>query len=270
MADLGGQVAVVTGAGRGIGADLARALAADGAAVGLIGRTPGTLEAVRDEIVRSGGRALTAVADVTRAPEVDAAVGRLRATLGDVDLLVSNAGAREKAPLPPWAADPDDWWRVLETNVRGPFHLARAVVPAMVDRGSGRVLHIGSGMGLRGHPDWSAYATSKAALSRLTDSMATALAGTGVAVLEVSPGLVRTDMTEDMWGPAAEQPWNPVENIVAVTLAFARGQLDALHGRFLHASRDELARVLAAVPQIVAADARTLRLRPWGHDDPLA
>ena len=79
--------------------------------------------------------------------------------LGPVDLMVSNAGLRERAPAPPWQADPDDWWRVVEANLRGPFLLAHAVLPAMVARGSGRVLHLGSGMAHTPRPEWSAYGT---------------------------------------------------------------------------------------------------------------
>jgi NAD(P)-dependent dehydrogenase (short-subunit alcohol dehydrogenase family) len=158
---------------------------------------------------------------------------------------------------------------VLETNLRGPFLLAHAVLPSMVARGAGRVLHVGSGMGLRPNAGWSAYATSKAALSRLTDSLAAALEGTGVTVLEASPGLVRTGMTETMWGPPDEQAWNPVEQMVELVRRFARGELDALHGRFVHAARDDLDALVARAPAVQAADARALRLRPYGPDDPL-
>jgi 3-oxoacyl-[acyl-carrier protein] reductase len=144
------------------------------------------------------------------------------------------------------------------------------VLPSMVRRGGGRVLHLGSGMGQRPQPDWSAYAVSKAGLSRLTDSLATGLDGTGVVVLEVSPGLVRTDMTETMWGPAEEQSWNEPASVSEAAVRFARGDLDALHGRFVHAARDDLDALVAAAPTVVERDARTLRLRPYGADDPLA
>jgi 3-oxoacyl-[acyl-carrier protein] reductase len=264
-----GQVALVTGAGRGIGREIALALAADGLLVGLLGRDRETLDRVHDEVVASGGRAVVLVADVTRRDQVDEAVAAVTRGLGPVDLLVSNAGLRERAAAAPWEADPDDWWRVVETNLRGPLLLLQAVVPSMVRRGAGRVLHVGSGMGQRPNPDWSAYAVSKAGLSRLTDSLAAALDGTGVVVLEVSPGLVRTDMTETMWGPPDEQPWNPMAGIAALTVRFARGELDPLHGRFVHAARDDLDALLAAAGQIVDRDARVLRLRPYADDDPL-
>jgi NAD(P)-dependent dehydrogenase (short-subunit alcohol dehydrogenase family) len=247
-------VALVTGAGRGIGRDVALALAGDGASVALLGRSPAAVHAVLAEIVEAGGQGLAVPADVTRTGEVRAAVDNVTRHLGPVDLLVSNAGLRETAEAVPWEADPLDWWRVVETNLRGPFLLAHAVLPAMVARGAGRVLHVGSGMAHWPNPGWSAYATSKAAVSRLTDSLARALDGSGVTVLEASPGLVRTGMTETMWGPPEEQPWNPVDRMVQLVLRFARGDLDALDGR---------------AATVASADARTLRLRRYGDDDPL-
>jgi 3-oxoacyl-[acyl-carrier protein] reductase len=264
-----GQVALVTGAGRGIGRELALALAGEGAAVGLVGRSRGPLDAVLREVAAAGGRAVAVPADVTRRDQVRAAVDTVTRDLGPVDLLVSNAGLREREPALPWQADPDDWWRVVETNLRGPFLLAHAVLPAMVARGSGRVLHLGSGMGHTPRPEWSAYGTSKAGLGRLTDTLAAALESSGVVVVEMSPGLVRTDMTETMWGPPDEQVWTPVHAVTAAVLRFAHGDLDPLHGRFVHAARDDLDALLAAAGQIVDRDARVLRLRPYADDDPL-
>jgi NAD(P)-dependent dehydrogenase (short-subunit alcohol dehydrogenase family) len=270
VADRDPKVALVTGAGRGIGRAIAVALAGEGMRIGLVGRSRGPLDAVLSECARAGTKAVSVPADVTRGDQVRAAVSTVERDLGPVDLLVSNAGSRERDAAAPWLADSEDWWRVVETNLRGPALLARAVVPGMVARRSGRVLHVGSGMGQRPSADWSGYAVSKAGLSRLTDSMAQALAGSGVTVLEVSPGLVRTDMTETMWGPPEEQSWNEVGPMVDAAVRFARGELDALHGRFVHAARDDLDALLAAAARIRSADARTLRLRPYGPDDPLA
>jgi NAD(P)-dependent dehydrogenase (short-subunit alcohol dehydrogenase family) len=125
-------------------------------------------------------------------------------------------------------------------------------------------------MGQRPHPDWSAYSVSKAAVSRLTDTVAAALDGTGVTLLEVSPGLVRTDMTETMWGPPDEQPWNDVARMVDLVTRFAAGELDLLHGRFVHVARDDLDALLAVAGRVRETDARTLRLRAYGPEDPLA
>jgi NAD(P)-dependent dehydrogenase (short-subunit alcohol dehydrogenase family) len=269
-APLAGQVALVSGAGRGIGRELALGLAAAGARVGLVGRTRSSLDAVLHECAALGSRAVAVPADVADRDRARGAVDTVVRDLGPIDLLVTNAGLRERAAAAPWEADPDDWWRVVETNLRGTFLLDRLVLPAMVGRGSGRVLHVGSGMGQRANPDWSAYAVSKAAVSRLTDSLAAALDGTGVTVLEVSPGLVRTEMTETMWGPPDEQAWNPAQQVVDLAVRFAAGELDALHGRFVHAARDDVDRLLRQADDLRAADARTLRLRTTGPDDPLA
>lgn len=271
MADraLDNQVALVTGASRGIGREIAVGLARDGARLALLGRDRAALEETLRACAAESAKALAVPVDVTDADAVRAAVSTVERDLGPVDLLVANAGVRDREPALPWEADPDDWWRVVETNLRGVYLLDRAVLPGMVARGRGRVLHVGSGMGQRPQPDWSAYSVSKAAVGRLTDSLATALDGTGVVLLEVSPGLVRTDMTETMWGPADEQRWNPVQRMVDTVRRFAAGDLDALHGRFVHAARDDLDALLAAAGRVRDADARTLRLRAYGEDDPL-
>jgi 3-oxoacyl-[acyl-carrier protein] reductase len=242
---LTGQVALVTGAGRGLGREIARGLAVEGMTLGLLGRDLGTLEATREDCVAGGAKAVATRADVGHAGQVREALETVRRELGEPDLVVSNAGRREDGPAKPWEVDALDWWSTVETNLRGPFLLSHVVLPAMVARGSGRLLHIGSGMAQRPNPDWSAYAVSKAALSRLTDSLAAALDGTGVTVLELSPGLVRTDMTETMWGPPEEQSWNDPARTVAAVVRFARGELDPLHGAFVHAARDDLDALLA-------------------------
>jgi len=138
-------VALVTGAGRGIGREIALALARDGARVALLGRTRATLEDAAAACA-SAGAAATAVlpADVTDRAAVGEAVEAVARELGPVDLLVANAGVRERAPAQPWAADPDDWWQVVETNLRGVFLVDQAVVPGMIERGRGRVLHLGA------------------------------------------------------------------------------------------------------------------------------
>jgi NAD(P)-dependent dehydrogenase (short-subunit alcohol dehydrogenase family) len=265
------RLALVSGGGRGIGRAIALGLAVDGWSLAVLGRTQKTLDETAAACREAGSpEAVGVVADVTDPVAVRSAVARVTEQLGRVDLLVANAGLREDRPTTPWQADPDDWWRVVETNLRGVHLLDSAVLPSMVERGSGRVLHVGSGMGYETYPEWSAYGASKAALARLTDATAAALAGTGVTLLEVSPGLVRTDMTEQMWGPAEEQPWAPAELMVGVVRRFANGELDALHGRFVHARRDDLVDLVARAEQVRAAEARTLRLRPYGPDDPLA
>jgi 3-oxoacyl-[acyl-carrier protein] reductase len=258
----------VTGAGRGIGRAIATALSADGLAVGLLGRDAAALA---ETAAGCAGRTVMVPADVTVRAAVEAAVAGVETALGPVDLLVNNAGLVDAAEVPAWAADPDQWWGVVEANLRGPYLTIRSVVPGMLARGGGRILNINSGMGHRPYPHYSAYSVSKGALGRLTDCLAPALEGTGVTILDVSPGLVRTGMTTPMpmWADAKPEQWNPVSNVVNVVRAFARGELDALSGRFVHASKDDISTLLAHAEEMAARDARTLRLRPYGPDDPL-
>jgi 3-oxoacyl-[acyl-carrier protein] reductase len=269
---LAARVALVTGAGRGIGREIALGCARAGMRVGLLGRNRPALDATLSACASAGAKAAVAVpADVTRFDAVKQAVRTVERDLGPVDLLVNSAGAIDKAEVPPWATDADDWWQVVQTNLRGPYHLCRAVVPGMVERGRGHIVNLASGFAHRPSRDYSAYAVSKAGLSRLTDSLAAALEGTGVVVVDISPGLVRTDMTARMrmWSDAPEQAWNPADRIVDAVLAVAAGHLDVLSGRFVHASKDDLDLLVAQAADIVARDSRTLRLRSYGDADPL-
>ena len=267
---LAGRVALVTGGGRGVGAVVARGLAAAGMAVGVIGRDLAALDAVVSALHTLGRPATAAVADVVDPAALVTAVDCIAAELGPLDLAVANAGVSEPAPVAPWLADPDQWWHVLEVNVRGVLNTARAVLPGMVDRGSGRLLVVGSGSGQYRLGDYSAYGVSKAAASRLADELAAWLTGTGVTVLEASPGAVQLGMATRMWPAEKVAGFGPVEPFVELALAFAAGRLDPLHGRFVHAQRDRLDDVVAAAARIQAADARALRLRPYGPEDPLA
>src|SRR6478735_7413728 len=140
-ADLTGQVAVITGAGRGIGRALGSRLAAEGVKVGLVARTGAEVDSLRDEIVASGGQALSFAADVADRAAVENVVATVESELGSVELLVNNAARsaswnNEKF----WEVDPDDWWSRVETNLRGPVLFARAVLPGMVARGHGHVV----------------------------------------------------------------------------------------------------------------------------------
>lgn len=269
---LHGQVALVTGASGGIGHDLAVGLARAGAAVGLVGRNRTRLDATLREVARAGGRAVALAADVTVPDEVVAAVETVARDLGPVDLLVNNAGRIERDEVPLWEADAKEWWAVVEANLKGPFLMCRAVLPTMVARGGGRVVDVNSGLALRDGPVYSAYAASKAALMRMSGSVAVAGAQHGVRTFEVAPGLVRTAMSTGMAMHAnvADHEWTPPERVVDLVVAIAAGRLDDLSGRYLRAGVDDVETLCAWAGWIVERDARTLRLRPYGSDDPLA
>ena len=238
--------AVVTGGGRGIGANIARALAGDGYDVVVTGRTRGEIDAVAAEV---GGRALEM--DVASRESVE----RGFAELGPVDLLVANAGTGNRGTG--WEIDPDEWGRVFEVNVRGVHLCCRAVIPGMLERG-GRIVIVGSGAAYLPGASETGYTASKAAVCRYAETLNNALEGR-VPVFVISPGLVRTAMTEG--NIPDDAPWTPPECAPELVRALASGELDALAGRYLHAEHDPPAELRARTQQILADDLNVIRLR---------
>ena len=191
-----GRVAMVTGAARGIGAAVARRLAADGAALVLVDRDEPALAALSEEL--TGVEVLAVPTDVARAGAVAAAVEAAVARFGRLDAAVNNAGV--PGPRAPTVDYPEDvFWRVQQVNVGGVLHGLRAQLPVMVRQGRGAVVNMASGAGLRGVPGSCAYAASKHAVIGLTRTAALEHARDGVRVNAVAPGLVATDLTA---GPA--------------------------------------------------------------------
>jgi NAD(P)-dependent dehydrogenase (short-subunit alcohol dehydrogenase family) len=257
----------VTGASTGIGRYLAEGLAARGAAVAGVARGAERLATAMAEVAgATGGRTLSAPADVTDRDAVEAAVAAVTAELGPVDLLVNNAGSIDAAEVPLWEADPDQWWQVVESQVRGPFLVARTVLPAMVARGRGRVIGLGSGLGTRGSAEYSAYSAGKTAQMRITEGIALAGAEHGVRAFDVAPGVVDTTMTRAMPMHAGRTEWTRPEDVVALVVAIATGELDAWSGRFFRAGADDLDLLRATTP---TGAGRQLRLLPFGEGDPI-
>jgi NAD(P)-dependent dehydrogenase (short-subunit alcohol dehydrogenase family) len=268
VAELTGQVALVTGASTGIGRHLAEGMAVRGVAVAGMARNVDRLTAAMAEVAEAtGARTLAVAADVTDRASVDAAVARVADELGRVDLLVNNAGLIDAAEVPIWEADPDQWWEVVGSHVRGAQLLVRAVVPGMLARGHGRIVNLASGMSTKANRDYSAYSVAKTGLMRLTEALELSLQGSGVHAFDVAPGVVDTPMTRSMEMWRGFEDWTPPERIVELVAAIAAGELDAWAGRFLRAGKDDPATVRDVTP----ADAvRQLRLQPYGDDDPLA
>jgi NAD(P)-dependent dehydrogenase (short-subunit alcohol dehydrogenase family) len=243
------KVALVTGGGRGIGANIARALAGDGWDVMVGARSRDQVEAVASEI---GGRAVEL--DVTSAESVERAV----AAAGDVELLVANAGVALREP-DAWEADPDEWWRVFEVNVRGVQLCCRAVLPGMIARGSGRIVVTGSGASyLPGSAGNTAYAASKAAVGRFAEGLADQLRPQGIPVFLFSPGLVKTEMTA-WFGDDA--PWTPPELAPELVRVLASGRADDLAGRYIHAEHDDIDDLIARADEIRERDLNAIRLQ---------
>ena len=268
MPELAGLVALVTGASAGIGRHLAEGLATRGAAVAGLARGGDRLRAAMTEVAAAtGSRTLAVPADVTDAAAVGAAVAEVTRELGPVGLLVNNAGLVDAAEVPLWDADPGQWWSVVESHVRGPFLLARAVVPGMVAAGGGRVVGLASGIGTRANPLYSAYSAGKTAQMRITESIDLAGAAHGVRAFDVAPGVVDTAMTRAMPMHAGRTGWTRPEDVVDLVVAIAAGELDQWSGRFLRAGVDDLDTLRTTTP---SGDARRLRLVLYGDGDPLA
>src|SRR3954454_1377139 len=264
---LQGQVVLVTGASTGIGRHLVDGLAARGAAVAGLARTERRLGAAMAEVTQAtGARTLAVAADVTDRAAVDRAAARVADELGRVDLLVNNAGVIDVAEVPVWEADPDQWWSVVTSHIRGAQLLVRAVVPGMLARGHGRLVNLPSGMSTRANRDYSAYSVAKTALMRLTEALTLSLQGSGLHAFDVAPGVVDTPMTRsmDMW--RGFEDWTAPERGVEIVAAIAGGELDAWSGRFLRAGTDDVDTLRRLTPE---AAARQLCLQLYGQDDSL-
>ena len=247
-------VALVTGGGRGIGANIARDLAAAGMRVAVGARSLDQVEAVAAEI---GGLALQL--DVTDRTSVEDAVARTEAELGPIDLLVANAGiSGPEDPL----ADPDEWWHTFEVNVRGVYLCNHAVASRMIERGSGRIVNVASGaayLPMARAGGATAYGSSKAAVHRFSELLAGHLAPQNVFVFSISPGLVKTAMTEGRLPDDA--PWTPPECAPALVRALASGEFDLLAGRYLHAEHDPPESLRPRIQQIRDEDLNAIRLK---------
>ncbi len=239
--------ALVTGGGRGIGAGIARELAANGWHVTVTGRTSAQVEAVAGEI---GGGAV--VGDVSQRADVE----RMLAEAGPIDLLVANAGVAlwEES----WETNVDEWWRVLEVNVLGVYLIVRLALPGMIERGGGRIVITGSGASYLPDSTSGAYGASKAAVGRFGEILAQQVKDDNVKVFVISPGLVRTEMT-DRFGDDA--PWTPPELAPRLVRELASGRFDALSGRYIHAEHDPVEELEQRIERILAEDLNAIRLR---------
>jgi len=277
-----GEIAVVTGAGRGIGRAIAEAQAGEGAKLALLARSTAEIEAVAAAIASRGGVARAYSVDVVDLAAVETAFAAVERDLGPISLLTNNAGAFA-AYGPIWAVDPEAWWGDVETNLRGTFNACRAVLPGMMARRRGRIINLTGGGTATSFPNGSGYATSKAGLLRFTECVNDTLAGSGVHAFAMDPGLVRTAMTERQLTSEAGRAyltdipkWFAAGVNVPPTLAarlsveIGCGRFDRLAGRMLMAARGDLDLDEAAVEAIVAGDLRSLRVNGLPAERPSA
>jgi 3-oxoacyl-[acyl-carrier protein] reductase len=250
--ELEGQVGLVTGGGRGIGRLIALELADAGMRIAVAARSADQVEATAREI---DGLAVTA--DVSKQEDVERMVATAERELGPIDLLVNNAGIGPSLAQP-WEENPADWWRVFEINVLGAYLCSRAVLPAMVERGRGRIVNTGSGASYLPRGGLPSYGASKAALGRFGELLAGQVAEHGVHVFTFSPGLVRTELTE-VFGD--DMPWTPPELAPRLVRVLASGRADRLAGRYIHAEHDDIEDLIARADEIEERDLNAIRLQ---------
>jgi 3-oxoacyl-[acyl-carrier protein] reductase len=250
--ELEGQVALITGGGRGIGRNIALELADAGARVVVSARSAKEIEETAREV---GGLALEC--DVSDRSAVERLVERVESEYGRIDLLVANAGMSIDEDAA-WELEPSDWWRVFEVNVLGVYLCCRSVIPGMLARGGGRIVNVASGAAYLPGSSSTAYSSSKAAVHRFSETLAKQLEPRGIPVFSISPGLVRTQMTESFGDDA---PWTPPELATRLVRALASGRLDRLAGRYLHAEHDDVDDLARRAGEIVAEDLNAIRLR---------
>ena len=277
---LANEVSVVTGAGRGIGREIALEHAREGAKVALLARSAGQIEETAAAIAAAGGVARAYVVDIVDIDAVTRTFAAIESDFGPVSVLVNNAAAFG-AIGPIWDVDPATWWRDVETNIRGTFNCSRAVVPGMMQRRRGRIINMTGGGTATSFPHGSGYATSKAGILRFTECVGDSLAGSGVLLFAMDPGLVRTSMTAFQLKSAAGQKYLPdIEALferginvppslaARLSVEIASGRFDKLAGRMLMAARGDLDLDRTAIDDIVAGDLRSLRVNGMPTERP--
>jgi NAD(P)-dependent dehydrogenase (short-subunit alcohol dehydrogenase family) len=202
---LDGRVAIVTGGGGGLGADMCRALSEAGAAVAVAGRTEETIDAVRDQLVEAGGTAISVVADVSEKASIDAMAATVVGELGGIDVLVNNAAIY---PRRQWTEiSEEEWDAVFDTNLKGYFLCARACHPSMAERGHGRIVNLTSITFFGGWSMLLSYVSTKGGIVGFTRALARELGPEGITVNAISPGAFPTDAEKIHPDPEGYNAW---------------------------------------------------------------
>ncbi len=224
------KVAIVTGAGRGIGRAIAIAYAAEGAYVVIAARSEDQLNKVADEISANGGNVLAVPTDLRNRTEVENLVHKTVESYSQIDILVNNAGINPRGLF--LDTTDEEWDEVWRINVMGVVHCCRVVLPVMQKQGWGNIINIGSGMGQVGHANLSIYCASKAALHGLTQAIAEEVWQDGIIANVLIPGPVKTELSKPVWKDdniirAQSDPWKEPEKVVASALFLATQPTDS-------------------------------------------
>jgi NAD(P)-dependent dehydrogenase (short-subunit alcohol dehydrogenase family) len=266
------QTAVVTGGGRGIGRAIALRLAIAGAKVAVVARSENEIAETSRLIQQSGGEAKSFRGDVTDADVMSSMFVDIEHTFGPVSILVNNAGII--GPIAPfWETPIEDWWRVLDVNLRGPALCSRLVLPGMVARRHGTIINLISGGAAFSLTYFSGYIASKVALARFSEVLAAEAKPYGISVFALAPATVRTAMSEHSLNSAEGKKWIPwftrifdegltvpAELVAEFAAQLASGNASALSGRFLSVT-DHLEVLLNNVAKIDQENLYSLRVR---------
>lgn len=253
---LKGEIALVTGGGRGFGEAIARRFAAEGAAVAVMSRNPSEIAAVAAAIEQAGGRALAVTGDVTVAEDVDRCVAEVEQKLGPISLFVNNAGV--PGPFGPiWSLDVEEWWRSQHVHILAPMLFLRRILPGMVGRDRGRIIVVSALASRMVAPYLSAYCTGKIAQNRIVAEAAAELKDGAVRIFAIDPGFVFTQLAESTMTSPDAQKWLPgmvgrlreqqskgadatgdLERCAQRCLDLASGRYDGLSGKYMELPDD--------------------------------
>ncbi len=269
---LAGKAAIITGAGRGIGRAIALAFAQEGADMLIASRTLPEVAKTAEEAQALGRRALALKVDVSNRAEAEGMVAQALEDFGRVDILVNNAGGYGSiGPLVD--NDPEKWVQTVRINLFGSFFCARAVLPFMIGQRRGKIINLSGGGASSPLPNFSAYAASKAAIVRLTETLAEEVKGFNIQVNAIAPGAVNTRLMDEVLAAGAaagekmlaqthrqkETGGVPPERAAALAVFLASEESDGLSGRLISAVWDDWQSMNSCIDQIMASELYTLR-----------
>ena len=270
---LDGQVAVITGSGRGIGRAIALAYAREGAKLALAARNESELQEAVSAVAELGAEAIAVRTDVTSRKDTERLAHRVVERFGRIDVLVNNAGS--SGPIGPLQVnDIADWVNTVNVNLTGAFLVCRAVIPVMLGQSGGKIINLSGAGAANAWSNMSAYCASKAAVVRLTEVLAQELDGQGITVNALGPGSVHTSMWDKMTAEAAQAGADfihrlglrvtsgggaSIDECAELAVWLASDESGALTGRLISAATDDFRSLPPRIAEIMAGDAYTLR-----------